>query len=169
MTWPGSDRTPLGRAGAVLEFNLVRTETGATAAQRGPQDAANESAWTTERGGVRCMGVHMTVDLHGAHRLDELTLMEKTLRRCVDAAGATLLHIHLNRLEPNGGIAGVAVLAESHISVHSWPERNYAAFDIFMRGQARPERCIEVLLEAFNPRRAEIQELLRGRLTVQSG
>jgi len=165
MTWPGSDRTPLGRAGAVLEFNLVRKEMGAAAARRGSQDAANESAWTTERGGVRCMGAHMVVDLQGAHRLDELTLMEKTLRRCVDAAGATLLHIHLHRFEPNGGITGVAVLAESHISVHSGPERNYVAFDILMSGNASPERCIEVLLEAFNPRWAEIQELLRGRLT----
>ncbi len=72
--------------------------------------------------------------------------------------------MHLHRFEPNGGITGVAVLAESHISIHSWPERNYAALDIFMCGKARPERCIEVLLDAFSPRRAEIQELLRGRL-----
>jgi S-adenosylmethionine decarboxylase len=64
--------------------------------------------------------------------------------------------------EPNGGISGVAVLAESHISVHTWPELRYAAFDVFMCGAARPERCIEVLLEAFSPRRVAIEELLRG-------
>jgi len=164
MTRSGSERTPLGRAGAVLEFNLVRKETGARAVRKEWQDEANQNAWITERGGVRCAGVHMIVDLYGAHRLDDPTLMEHTLRRCVEAAGATLLHIHLHRFEPNGGISGVAVLAESHISVHSWPERNYAALDIFMCGKARPERCIEVLLEAFSPGRAEIQELLRGRL-----
>jgi S-adenosylmethionine decarboxylase len=147
-----------------LEFSLVRKETAARAAQQRRQDEVDESAWITERGGVRCAGVHMIVDLYGASRLDELSLMEDTLRRCVEAAGATLLHIHLHRFEPNGGISGVAVLAESHISVHSWPERSYAALDIFMCGKALPERCIEVLLEAFTPRRAEIQQLLRGRL-----
>jgi len=165
MRWWGSDRTSSGRAGAVLEFNLVRKETGMTSAQQGSREAADERAWITERGGVRCMGINMIVDLHGAQRLDELALMEQTLRRCADAGGATLLNVHLHRFEPNGGIAGTAVLAESHIAVHSWPERNYAAFDIFMCGKARPERCIEVLLEAFNPRRAEIQELLRGPLS----
>lgn len=165
MIGSGSDRTPFERAGAVLEFNLVRKESAATAVQKQRQDEANENAWITERGGVRCAGVHMIVDLFGANRVDEPVLMENTLRRCVEAAGATLLHIHLHRFEPNGGISGVAVLAESHISVHSWPERNYAALDIFMCGKARPERCIEVLLEAFTPRRAEIQELLRGRLS----
>jgi S-adenosylmethionine decarboxylase len=147
-----------------MEFNLVRKETAARAVQQQRQDEADENAWITERVGVRCAGVHMIVDLYGASRLDEPPLMEDTLRRCVQVAGATLLHIHLHRFEPNGGISGVAVLAESHISVHSWPERQYAALDIFMCGKARPERCIEVLLEAFSPRRAEIQELLRGRL-----
>lgn len=165
MTGSGSDRTPLWRAGGVLEFNLVRKESAASAARAGRQDEANENAWITERRGVRCAGVHMIVDLYGASRLDEPVLVEDTLRRCVEAARATLLHIHLHRFEPNGGISGVAVLAESHISIHSWPERSYAALDIFMCGKARPERCIEVLLEAFSPRRAEIQELLRGALS----
>jgi S-adenosylmethionine decarboxylase len=148
----------------VLEFNLLRQEAGARAAQSPDQCGSDANAWITQRTGVRCAGAHMIVDLYGANRLDELSLMEQTLRRCVEAAGATLLHIHLHHFEPNGGISGVAVLAESHICVHSWPERNYAALDIFMCGKARPERCIEVLLEAFSPRRAEIQELLRGRL-----
>jgi len=62
--------------------------------------------------------------------------MEATLREAVLQAGATLLHIHLHHFTPNGGISGVAVLAESHISVHTWPERNFAAFDVFMCGDA---------------------------------
>jgi len=48
------------------------------------------------------------------------------MRDAVEAAGATLLHIHLHTFEPNGGVSGVAVLAESHISVHTWPEKGYA-------------------------------------------
>lgn len=164
MTASGPERFARGSADSVLELNLVRQETVATETRTAPQDAANEGTWLTERAGVRCAGAHMIVDLYGAIRLDDAALVEKTLRRCAEAAGATLLHLHLHCFEPNGGISGVAVLAESHISIHSWPERNYAALDIFMCGKARPERCIEVLLEAFSPRRAEIQELLRGRL-----
>ena len=54
------------------------------------------------RNGVRCAGVHLIVDLHGAEGLDDIDLIENTLRRCVDAAGATLLHIHLHHFSPNG-------------------------------------------------------------------
>ena len=83
------------------------------------------------RNGVRCAGVHLIVDLHGAEGLDDIDLIEATLRRCVDAAQATLLHIHLHHFHPNG-VSGVAVLAESHISIHTWPDSRYAALDLFM-------------------------------------
>ncbi len=73
------------------------------------------------RNGVRCAGVHLIVDLHGAEGLDDIDLIDATLRRCVDAAQATLLHIHLHHFQPNG-VSGVAVLAESHISIHTWPD-----------------------------------------------
>jgi S-adenosylmethionine decarboxylase len=75
---------------------------------------------------------------------------------------ATLLHIHLHHFTPNGGISGVAVLAESHISVHTWPERSFAAFDIFMCGNARPEEAVPVLKRAFLPTTMRISEQLRG-------
>lgn len=169
MTGSCAERTARLRAGSVLELNLLRQEPVATKARPASEEAANDSTWITERAGVRCAGAHMIIDLYGASRLDEIALIEQTLRRCVEAAGATLLHIHLHHFEPNGGVSGVAVLAESHISIHTWPERNYAALDIFMCGTARPERCIEVLLETFTPTRAEIQELLRGRLNDQVG
>ncbi|WP_048646398.1 adenosylmethionine decarboxylase [Nitratireductor soli] len=116
-----------------------------------------------EKDGVLCAGSHLIVDLFEAQRLDDLPYIQETLVNCVDAAGATLLHIHLHPFEPNGGVSGVAVLAESHISIHSWPERGYAALDIFMCGDAAPERCIDVLRDAFAPGRMEVKELLRGR------
>jgi S-adenosylmethionine decarboxylase len=115
------------------------------------------------RNGVRCAGVHLLVDLHGAKGLDDIDLIEATLRRCVDAAGATLLHIHLHHFQPNG-VSGVAVLAESHISIHTWPEAGYAALDVFMCGRADPDRCIPVLRAAFKAARVEVNELLRGQI-----
>jgi len=114
------------------------------------------------RGGVRYAGVHLIIDLFGGERLNDLLYIEQTLRACVDAAGATLLHIHLHPFEPNG-VSGVAVLAESHISVHTWPDDRYAAFDVFMCGDTRPERCADILKAAFKPERIDVTELLRGK------
>ena len=115
-----------------------------------------------EKNGVRCAGAHLIIDLHGAERLDDIDHIEQAMRDCVAASGATLLHIHLHPFEPNGGVSGVAVLAESHISIHSWPETGYAALDVFMCGDARPEACVPVLEAAFRPDHIEVTELLRG-------
>jgi len=115
------------------------------------------------KNGVRCAGVHIIIDLHEAEGLDNIDLMEKALRDCVEKSKATLLHIHLHHFQPNGGISGVAVLAESHISVHSWPEAGYAAFDVFMCGDSMPEKSIDVLRQAFNPKRVVVSEHLRGK------
>ena len=115
------------------------------------------------RNGVRCAGVHLIVDLYEAEGLADIDLIDEALRKCVAAAGATLLHIHLHHFEPNGGVSGVAVLAESHISIHSWPEANYAALDVFMCGKANPDACIPVLRDAFKAKRVEVDELLRGK------
>jgi S-adenosylmethionine decarboxylase len=114
------------------------------------------------RNGVRCAGVHLIVDLHGAQGLDDIDLVEATLRRCVEAANATLLHIHLHHFRPNG-VSGVAVLAESHISIHTWPDAGYAALDVFMCGRASPDACIPVLRKAFKAERVEVSEILRGQ------
>ena len=114
------------------------------------------------RDGVRYAGVHLIIDLYGAERLDDQFFIEATLRQCIAAAKATLIHIHLHRFEPNG-VSGVAVLAESHISVHTWPESNYAAFDVFMCGDTQPEVCVDIMREAFKPSRIAVNEHLRGQ------
>ena len=64
--------------------------------------------------------------------------------------------------EEGGGISGVAVLAESHISVHTWPEKGYAAFDVFMCGDAQPRKALDVFKSAFNPGRIVVGEHKRG-------
>ena len=114
------------------------------------------------RNGVPCAGVHLIIDLHGAEGLNDIDLIDATLRRCVAAARATLLHIHLHHFHPNG-VSGVAVLAESHISIHTWPDVGYAALDVFMCGKAEPDACIPILRAAFKAQRVAVNELLRGR------
>ena len=115
------------------------------------------------RSGVQYAGIHLILDLYGAERLNDLAFIEETLRKCIKAAGATLLHIHLHPFEPDG-VSGVAVLAESHISVHTWPESGYAAYDVFMCGATQPEACIEIMREAFKPDNLVVTEHLRGKV-----
>jgi S-adenosylmethionine decarboxylase len=114
------------------------------------------------RNGVEYAGTHIIVDLWGAQQIDDLKLMEQTLRRAVSVCRATLLHLHLHHFTPNAGISGVAVLAESHISVHTWPERNFAAFDVFMCGDAKPENAIAIFKAAFRPASVNVSEHYRG-------
>ena len=114
--------------------------------------------------GVACAGTHLIIDLVDADGLADVDLIDAAMRECVSEAGATLLHIHLHPFTPEGvaGVSGVAVLAESHISIHTWPERRYAALDVFMCGDARPEKCVEVLRRRFNAGEVRVNELLRG-------
>ncbi|MGH6889285.1 MAG: adenosylmethionine decarboxylase [Rhizomicrobium sp.] len=116
------------------------------------------------KNGLTYAGSHLIIDLWEAENLANRERIERALVDAVNAAGATLLHIHLHRFTEGGGISGVAVLAESHISVHTWPERGYAAFDVFMCGGAEPRKALPVFKEAFRPGRIVIGEHKRGVL-----
>lgn len=127
-------------------------------------NAVNEDRkdYFCEKNGVRFAGTHLIVDVLNGSRLDDIEHIEQTFRKCIEVSGATLLHIHMHHFTPNGGVSGVAVLSESHISIHSWPEYGYAALDIFMCGDAKPHKAIDVLREAFQPDEIVVKELLRG-------
>ena len=124
--------------------------------------AADRADHFAERDGEVFAGTHLLLDLWGSSRLDDPEHLERAMREAVDAGGATLLHIHLHRFGDGGGVTGVAVLAESHLSVHTWPERGFAAFDVFMCGECRPELAAETLRRALDPERAEISVKRRG-------
>ncbi|HEU5095073.1 MAG TPA: adenosylmethionine decarboxylase [Reyranella sp.] len=114
------------------------------------------------RDGMRFAGTHLIVDLWHATNLDDVDVVEEALRKAAKLAGATLLNVDLHRFTPSGGITGVAVLAESHISIHTWPECAYAAIDVFMCGEARPHKAVEVLRNVFSPETLAISEHRRG-------
>ena len=107
-------------------------------------------------------GIHLLLDLWGASGLKNAGLIEQAIRDSVEVAGASLLDIHLHHFAPSGGISGVAVLAESHITVHTWPERDYAAIDIFMCGDTQPELTIPVFKNAFGANHADVSKIQRG-------
>lgn len=128
--------------------------------------STNEDADTAdhfvEQDGLRFAGRHLLMDLWEASHLDNIEVVEAALREAVATAGATLLKLDLHSFTPSGGITGVAVLAESHISIHTWPERAYAAVDVFMCGDADPHKAVEVLRRAFAPRMLTVSEHRRG-------
>lgn len=115
-----------------------------------------------ERNGVKFAGTHLLIELWNAKNLGDLAITDQALRDSASVAGATLLHLHLHHFGPNSGLSGVAVLAESHISIHTWPERGYAALDIFMCGACDPYKAIPVLRRAFEPGTVQLSEQKRG-------
>ncbi len=115
-----------------------------------------------ERDGVKFAGTHLLIDLWGASNLADPDLIDAALRAAAEEAGATILHSHFHHFSPNGGVSGVVVLAESHISIHTWPERDFAAVDIFMCGACDPHLSVPVLKAAFKPSRVNLGEQRRG-------
>lgn len=129
-----------------------------------PAGAAVSSDHFTLEGGVEFAGKHYLVDFWGAQSLTSVAVIEQALRDAALASRSVLLHIHLHQFSSSGGVTGVALLAESHISVHTWPERDFAAFDVFMCGDAKPEEAVKLLRSVFRPERVELSEILRGKL-----
>lgn len=107
-------------------------------------------------------GLHLLVDLWGARRLDDMETVRAALIDAAEASGARLLDLSLHGFGTGSGITGVALLAESHISIHSWPEHGYAAIDIFVCGPCDPHRVLPVLRAAFEPARIDVTEQRRG-------
>jgi S-adenosylmethionine decarboxylase len=112
---------------------------------------------------IEFAGTHLLIDCWNASKLDDIEYMKEALQRCVSVSFATLLHLHCHQFSKSGGLSGVAVLAESHICVHTWPERSFAAFDVFMCGTAQPMNVIDVLQAAFQPEELKVKTILRGR------
>ncbi len=127
-------------------------------------DFSVDKDYFVERDGVKFAGTHLLVDLWDASNLCDPAFIDARLREAALAAGATILHGHFHHFSPNGGVSGVLVLAESHISIHTWPERDFAAIDVFMCGACDPHKSVPVLREAFRPGRVELSEQRRGIL-----
>lgn len=128
--------------------------------------AASETGETLDffihKDGQTYAGQHLIIDLIDAERLDDPEHIETSLIRAAEEAGATVLSSDFHIFTPNNGVSGVIVLSESHISIHTWPERNFAAVDVFMCGDAQPMKTIPALKRAFAPKQIGLQEIKRG-------
>lgn len=110
------------------------------------------------------LGRHLIIELFGCGEgVDSPDVFRSAIPEAVEAIGATLLNLHVHTFSPQG-VTGLAVLAESHLSLHSWPEHRYLAADVFTCGdRVEPQNAIDVLRRHFRPQRVEVLELERGR------
>ena len=93
------------------------------------------------------VGKHCILELYECDvlKLNDEAFLRTLISTAARNAGATLLHLITHRFEPQG-VTGLALLAESHISIHTWPESGYAAIDVFTCGDhTMPERACEIL------------------------
>ncbi|MES2130393.1 MAG: adenosylmethionine decarboxylase [Pseudomonadota bacterium] len=109
-------------------------------------------------------GTHVLADFHGITpaELTDPQRIDALLRSAAEAAGATILHSQFHTFGEAQGVTGVVLLAESHISIHTWPEYGFAAADIFMCGEAMPQRALDVIEQALHPESRVVQTIARG-------
>jgi S-adenosylmethionine decarboxylase len=109
------------------------------------------------------LGQHLIIECWGCNDgINDADLVRTAMIEAVHAAHATLLDINVHTFSPHG-VTGVAVLSESHLSVHSWPEYGYLAADVFTCGEStEPMAAVEVLRQYFQPTVIELLDIERG-------
>ena len=116
---------------------------------------------------MEAIGRHLLLELKDCNRelLSDLSFLRNTLLSAAREAGATIMGDSFHVFEPYGGVSGVVIIAESHLSIHTWPEYGYAAVDIFTCGNAlHPERAVDLLVNALEAKSTSTLELERGIL-----
>ena len=110
------------------------------------------------------IGRHCLLDIYTQDRewLKNQQIVEHLLHLAAQAAQAHILTSHFHTFGGEGGITGVLLLAESHISIHTWPEHNYAAVDIFICGKLSINAAISVFQQKLANARIEVRLLERG-------
>lgn len=110
------------------------------------------------------LGRHLIMDAWECNEeINSVEAIEEALREAVLRSKVTLIRLVIHPFTPHG-VSGMALIAESHVAVHTWPEKAYFSLDVFTcGGRAMPEAVIEVFRERFQPRRVQLVELPRGR------
>jgi len=109
-------------------------------------------------------GIHLIAEFWYGKIIENPKKLEKILVEAVKKAKSIPLKVTIHKFSPHG-ITGVILLAESHIALHSWPEINYVAIDIFTCGEKTlPYKALEHLKKKFQPKKIKIKEIKRGVL-----
>ncbi len=109
------------------------------------------------------LGKHIILELHGVDRriLDDKEFLEETLKNAAIVAGGRILGSFFHEFNPHG-VTGIVAIAESHLSIHTWPEFEYAAMDIFTCRGIDPHKAAEYIIERLKPKKYFTITLSRG-------
>lgn len=109
------------------------------------------------------MGKHYIAEMWGvpSEYLNDIKAIEDNMTSAVSKAKGTILNVFSHKFSPQG-VSTVITISESHLSIHTFPEHNYCAVDIYTCGMTYPEKAITHLLEHFKPKNKTILELTRG-------
>lgn len=114
-------------------------------------------------GNQRVLGRHIHLDLYAcpAELLAQPADSERILLATAAAMGATVVGSHFHAFNPHG-VSGVVIIAESHLTVHTWPEHGYAAIDVFSCGELDLDAGLALLEKDYRAGRKEVMGFDRG-------
>jgi len=111
---------------------------------------------------IKYAGIHLIAEFWGGKVIESPKEIKKILITAAKKSKNIPLEVRTHKFLPQG-LTGFILLAESHISIHTWPESDYTAIDIFSCGQkGKPYRGLEYLKKVFHPKKVRIKEIKRG-------
>jgi S-adenosylmethionine decarboxylase len=111
----------------------------------------------------KSIGMHLIADFWFGKKIENPKKLERVLIEAAKRAGNTPLEFSYHKFNPQG-LTGVLLLAESHIALHSWPEFNFLAIDIFTCGnKAFPEKALKYLKRILKPAKVKVLKIERGK------
>lgn len=113
---------------------------------------------------VDTKGIHLILDIWDAAptSLSDLEYVKSTLLDATRKAGATIIGYKFHKFQPEG-VSGIILIAESHISIHTWPNKGYASVDIYTCGnKCFPDEAKTRILEAFRAKKTDLARIERG-------
>jgi len=117
---------------------------------------------------LNALGRHLLIEMQDCNKeaLNDLGFLRDAMVAAAIDCGATVLGESFHHFSPQG-VSGVVIIAESHLSIHTWPEYGYAAADIFTCGTSvEPEKAVEVLTEKLGAENHSVMEIQRGLLVT---
>jgi len=115
------------------------------------------------------LGKHLLVELNNCdHKiLNDIKFIKEVMLSAADASGATVLGESFHQFSPQG-VSGVLIIAESHLTIHTWPEHGYAGADIFTCGtRVQPEKAAEIIIARMKPKTHSIIQISRGMVDIK--
>lgn len=116
---------------------------------------------------MKALGIHLLIEFCSCNKqkIDSLDYLEKIMAQAAEVAGATVLKTAFQNFNPQG-VSGVVVIAESHLTIHTWPEHRYAAVDIFTCGSSvDPWKATGFLKQELEAAQMEVRDFHRGMLS----